>query len=85
MARRGENPHTSGSRSTVGEERRSRASFPHKRLLNLPKKCLYLFTGLRKGEKSSRKRKFQNRPRCSEYVAGSGLQSFTRMAVTSRL
>ena len=42
---------------------------------NLSKKCLYLFTGFRKGKKSSRKRKLQNS--ClwqeSSAVTGSGL------------
>ena len=34
---------------------------PNNRFLNLSKKCIYLFTGFRKGKKSCRKRKFQNR------------------------
>lgn len=44
----------------VSVRAKEKLSFSRNRLLSLPKKRLYLFTGLRKG-KNSRKRKFQNR------------------------
>lgn len=52
----------SGVRSTVRERRRSRAPLPRETLLNLSKKCLYLFTGLTKGKKALEKGNFKIGP-----------------------